>query len=92
MKVLKDFNNELIHRRELSFIIQSQSNPGFQKVYSIVSEHFKANIEIIVIKKIAGNFGSRDFLIDAYIYNSVEDKNRFEPKAKQKKESKDGAK
>lgn len=80
-----EFKNNLLKRREIVFDMQSSSNPGFEGAIKAAAERFKASEEQIVVKKVSGSFGSDKFRIDAFIYDSARDKERIEPKKKEKK-------
>ncbi len=84
MNIIKDLKNDLLKRREIKLIIKSESNPGYANSLKIISEKFNANADLIVTKGIKSKFGRDSFLIDAFIYNSVKDKERIEPKKKVK--------
>ncbi|MDP1695643.1 MAG: hypothetical protein Q8L29_01865 [archaeon] len=88
MNVLQDFRNELLKRREIVADMTGESNPGFAKTIKAVVEKFKVKDEDIVIKKIESKFGTSNFLIRAFIYDSPEAKLKVEPKIKVKKEKK----
>ena len=90
MMILNDFKNDLLSRRELKFMINETSNPSFASSSKIVADEFKSAEDVIVVKKIEGKFGTNEFVIDAYIYNAVKDKERIEQK-KKVKVKKDGA-
>lgn len=83
MKTLKDTHNKILKRRELTLVVEAPSNPGFKVVESI-SAHFKANPEMIVIKKVESGFGKSEFVVNAFIYETAEAK-AIEPKPKVKK-------
>lgn len=85
MKTVKDFRNPLLKRRELKLLIESGKNPGFQESLKQVAKQFKSNEENIVIRELKSKFGRNTFLVDAFIYDSVQDKERIEPKKKIKK-------
>jgi ribosomal protein S24E len=85
IKVVQEKENPLFGRKEVSFIVESDSNPGIADAEKIVSEKFSSPIETIKIKSIKGKFGRRTFLISSNIYKSEEDKNKIEPKPKEKK-------
>ena len=82
MKTIKDLKNELLHRREVKLIVNEKSNPGIKNGLKIVAEHFKADENLIVIKQLKSKFGRDTFLIDAYLYDSIKDKETIEPKPK----------
>ncbi len=89
---MKDFKNELLNRREVKIIINAPSNPGYAYSAKLISKQFKAAEEAIVVKNVKGKFGRDTFLIDAFIYDSVKDKEMIEPKKKVKKSEAGGVK
>lgn len=74
-------------RRELSFRISSESNPGFDFAKKNLSESLKVAEENVVVKVLKNNFGAKDFLVEAFVYDSAEHKDKIEPKAKVKKKA-----
>lgn len=90
MNVIKDFRNNLLKRRELQIIESFPSNPGYQESMKFICSNFDAKEENIVIYQIKSKFGRETFLIDCFIYDSVADKEKTEPKKKVK--DKGGAK
>jgi len=87
MKLINDVKNTLLKRRELKAVVQLDKIPTFESSAKMVSEQYKAEEDVIVVKGIKGKFGRNTFLIDAMIYDSVIDKERIEPKKKVKKEA-----
>jgi len=85
--VIQDLRNELLKRREVKLIIRENKNPGFANALKIITEQFNAKEENIVVKEVKSKFGKDTFLIDAFIYDSVADKERIEPKKKTKGKS-----
>ncbi|MBI2452107.1 hypothetical protein HYV50_03450 [Candidatus Pacearchaeota archaeon] len=88
MKVLKEIKNNLLRRKEITFVIESNSNPGFKNSKKSIVEKLKAPEENVVVKSVKNNFGTREFLIESFIYDSKVDKERIEPKFKKEKQSK----
>ena len=88
MKVMNDFRNTLLKRREVLFMVNHSHNPGLVYALKITAEHFEAPEENIAIKSVRGKFGRNTFLINAFIYDSKNDRESFEPKIKVKKENK----
>ncbi|MEK6893661.1 MAG: hypothetical protein AABX07_05675 [Nanoarchaeota archaeon] len=80
MKIINDFRNELLNRREAKAIVESENNPSFQSAVKMISEQFKAVEELIAIKRISGKFGRDSFLLEAFIYDSIKDKENKEPR------------
>ena len=85
MKINIENKNFLLKRKEVVVVGSYNVNPGFVKVKEDIAKKFDASQEVIVVKGIHGNFGSHEFLIDAFIYDSVKDMEMVEPKKKVKK-------
>lgn len=87
LDMLSESNNLLLKRKEIRFVVEEKSNPGFEKVKNILVEKLKVSPEVIAIKKIKNNFGTREFVVDAFVYSSEKDKLKIEPKVKEKKKA-----
>lgn len=72
MNIKKDNKNELMNRREISIIMDSDKTPSFADTSKMISEHFKSPEENIMVENVKGKFGSKTFLIKASIYDSKE--------------------
>jgi ribosomal protein S24E len=72
MKIQNDIKNDLLGRREVTFVITHAGNPGFMGASKLVSEHFKADEDCIMVENVKGKFGMKTFLIKASIYTSKE--------------------
>lgn len=82
---MNDLKNNLLKRREVSTIIEKRSNPGYESTLSDLAKNLNVDKNLIVIKSLKSKFGHNSFLVNAFIYNSVQDKERIEPKKKVKK-------
>ena len=89
MEIIRDFRNKLLKRREIQFKFDSETNPGFVKSKTLLVEKLKVPESNVVVKFVKGNFGSHDFLIEAFVYDSEKDKARLET-VKVKKAKGDG--
>lgn len=85
MIVKKDIKNPLLKRREVLFEMESESNPGFEGAMKAVVNEFKIQEALVVVKKVDSSFGSHKFIIDAFIYDSEDAKNKVEPVKREKK-------
>lgn len=85
MEIIEDKNNSLLKRREVKVIAEAEKNPSMQEASKIIAEQFKSQEENISVNQIKGKFGRNTFLITAKIYKSKEDKEKTEPKPKEKK-------
>lgn len=88
---MNDIKNNLLKRREIKFLIESEANPGFANATKMVADKFKAEEDKIVVKAVKSKFGRKTFLIDAFVYDSIKDKEFIEPKKKVKKAAGDAA-
>lgn len=86
-KIIEDKNNELLKRREIKIIVESEKNPSMQEAIDMISKQFKAQGESIVVKSIKGKFGRNTFLISAFVYQNKETKEQTEPRVKGKKKT-----
>lgn len=84
MEIISDKKNVLLNRREIVCKMESSSNPGFAQAIKEISAETGASEEVIAIKKLGSSYGSSSFIIDAFLYNSAEDKLSIEPKPKKK--------
>jgi len=85
MEIVNDFKNDLLKRREVEVVVKADSNPGFENVAKEIAKKFKSSEDTIAVRNVKSKFGRNTFLIDASIYESVEDKEKIEPKPKVKK-------
>jgi len=86
MKINKEFQNTLLKRKEIEFVLEENGNPGFEKVIKLVADKYKVKADTIAIKFIKGRFGRNEFYVEAFIYDSANDKLSIEPKIKEKKQ------
>ena len=82
---MKEFKNVLLKRKEVEFAVHSDSNPGYGNAKKIIAEKLKADEKLVVVKAVRGKFGSNDFIIEAFVYDSEEAKKNIEPVKKEKK-------
>ena len=86
MKILNEFENILLKRRELEFVVRESSNPGFEKMREMVAKEFNSETGNVVVKNVKNNFGDNNFVVSAFIYDSAEGLKMTEPEKKEKKE------
>lgn len=85
MKTIKNFRNDLLKRNEVKVVMSAGKNPGLATAAKNIAEHLKTKEENIVVRELKSSFGRDTFLIDAFVYDSVMDKDNIEPKKKVKK-------
>jgi ribosomal protein S24E len=86
LKIIKEKENPLFSRKEISFEIYSEIVPNHKDILDKISKKLSVSEENIKIKKISGKFGSKNFIIDANVYESPEYKSKTEKKSKKKSE------
>jgi len=84
-KILEDKNNFLLKRKEILGKIEAEKTPSFEEAKEQISQEMKAGKELVVIKKIDGGFGSKNFSVKAFVYSSKDDLEKIERKPKAKK-------
>ena len=72
MEIKKDFKNELLGRREVKFVLESEKTPSYPEMAKLIAENFKANEETVLLEGVKGKFGRSTFLVSASIYNTKE--------------------
>jgi ribosomal protein S24E len=89
LTILRQKENPLFKRKEVEVDFESNVPPKIQEAEEILSKEFSASPESVKIKKIAGRFGARNFIISANVYHSKEDKEKTETKSKKEKNKSD---
>jgi len=82
MNLQTNVRNELLKRREVRALLEAQSNPGFAQAQTALAQTMKVQEEVIALKNVRSQFGSKTFIVEACVYDSLEDKQRIEPKVK----------
>ncbi len=77
-KIIEDKENLILERREISFLVDAEKCPSISEIVDLVSENFKVNKDLTIIKKIKGKFGRDNFLISTFLYKDAEQKEKFE--------------
>jgi len=85
-EIRKNLRNELLKRKEIEIVVERESNPGFENSKKLIVEKFKVPAENIVIKNVKSEFGRREFVIDAFVYDSID----YLKKIEQTKKGKSG--
>lgn len=88
MNILEEKKNNLLNRKEIKIIVEAGKNPSFAEAEELIAKEFKAVKENIAVKAIKGKFGRNTFLINAFIYDSIQAKEKLEKKREKKKEKK----
>ena len=82
LKIVKEYENLLFNRKEIEATMSANSIPSKKSIEEVLSKKFSIHPENIAIKKIGARYGSNGFKIIASIYNSKEDKEKTEVRAK----------
>jgi len=84
MKIINQKENHLFGRKEVYAELQVETTPKKQDVEKLISEKFGVPGENIEVKKISGKFGSKNFGITAFVYDSKKLKEEVESRPKGK--------
>lgn len=82
MKIIKKQSNPLLKRHEISAVLMEQANPGLAKARSLLAQELNVAEELIALKKLKNTFGSNEFQLEAFVYDSLADLQRVEPQVK----------
>lgn len=93
MQIIQNIRNDLLKRNEITALVESKKNPGFDEMKKQVSKQVRKSGENIEVFNIKGSFGSKEFKINANIYDSKEDleKNKMKTKKQRDAENKERA-
>jgi len=86
MEILEDNENFLLNRKEVKVVVEANSTPTYDEATNIIAKQFGGSPDTIVIRQVKGRFGRNTFLIEAFVYKTKEDKDKFELKGKKVKE------
>jgi len=88
MEKVQEKNNPMFNRKEVTLnLTEVNFPPKKDEAAKIVAEKLSVPEEAVHIEKIAGKFGTNDFIITAEIYSSKEEKDRVNTINKKKKKS-----
>ena len=78
--------NGLLGRIELVGMLSfSGATPSYPQIKQAFAAHFKVKEDIVAVKQVLTDFGATTANFSIYIYESVEQLNKIEPKLKEKK-------
>ncbi len=85
LKITQQKRNELFKRDEIYAIKEDLKTPKIDETKAEIAGILKKDVGAIVVRRIKGRFGSRQFIVEAYAYDNADIMNKTEPKAKSKK-------
>lgn len=83
-KIIEERENPLFRRKEIRVSIDSEVSPNRSEILNFISEKFSVPADNILVRKINGKFGSKNFTISANLYSSREEKENTEIMSKSK--------
>lgn len=86
-EIIEQKENTLFKRKEVKIAVTEKDTLSKTEAEEIVAKLLSAKPEQIKIKKIDGQFGSSNFVVDANVYSSQEEKDKIEVKTKQELEA-----
>ncbi len=81
-EIIEEKENPLFKRKEIQVNLDAQTTPSRNEMTESIAQKFSTQPENISLKGIHGRFGSKNFIINANIYSSKEEKEKTEPKRK----------
>lgn len=70
MEIKENKRNNLFKRQEIEGFVESEKNPGFDAMRKVLSEETKKPEENIDVYNIKSSFGSKTFLVKAFVYDT----------------------
>lgn len=88
-KLIKEVESPLLSRKVLSFEINysGSKTPSKEDVKKTIASLQKVKEELVVVKHVYPNFGKGKAETIAYVYNNLQDLEKYEPKSKKGKKS-----
>ena len=77
MNLINEFDNKLLHRKEVVISLHSEKTPSKIEVAKELAKNFKSTEENIIIEKIGSKFGRKEFTIHAKIYHDHQSKDKI---------------
>jgi len=87
IKILNHRENPLFNRKEVEISIEADVTPKISEAEVFIAKEFSSSTDNVKIKKIRGRFGSNNFIINAKIYHTKEDKEEIEPKSRKERKA-----
>lgn len=82
LKIIQENENPLFDRKEIVASVASEIAPPRPEILKALAKKFSVPEENVKIKRILGNFGSKEFDIMANVYSSSDKKANLELKKK----------
>ena len=80
--ILNEKENPFFNRKEIEISIETEVTPKIKEAEEFISKKVSTSPENVKIKKIKGQFGSKEFIINANVYSTKEEKEKVESKSK----------
>ena len=87
MKIVQKIEKPLLQRTEVTIELESPVTPSNVDVRKQIAAKMGAKEDVIVMKKIATDFGSTKVKATAYIYTDAKAKAKFEPTTSKMREA-----
>lgn len=73
-KIISQIKNTSLNREEYVLLVSSEKNPSKIEIAEVLQK----DADLTIVKKIKGSFGKNSFDIEAVVYNTKIDKDKFE--------------
>lgn len=89
LKIEKTEEKPLLARKEIagSLLFEKKATPSNAEVAKAAAAGLKVDVKTVVVKHIYTGFGTNEAKFQAYVYNTEEDKKKYEPVTKAMKDA-----
>ncbi|MEK6890526.1 MAG: hypothetical protein AABX03_00130 [Nanoarchaeota archaeon] len=87
MEVIQKHKNHLLDREEVIVVVKEEITPSKNSLQEKIASHFKSSKENVVIEKIEGKFGKKEFTVYSKIYDNNKSREKFEVISKKQRDA-----
>ena len=80
--------NDLLNREDITAVVVSETSPKTEEVKTAIAQQTNKDAELVVVKRVKGKFGSKEFLVEAEVYDNLESLRKFNRLSKKEEEKK----
>ena len=87
MEIKKQEKNVLFSRQEVSLLLDEGKTPSYAELKVGIAKKLKSDEGLVVVKRVNGQFGKTEVLVDAFVYDSQDALKKFEKEKKKAAEA-----
>jgi ribosomal protein S24E len=73
MGFVQEHENKLMKRRAVTLLLESSGNPGAAAAVKAVADEAGVGEDQVLVQRIRSEFGKKEFVVEALVYDSVAD-------------------